>query len=134
MKKYLFILFSFFTLSLLSCSSGEENEDEYENIVEDAALEKKFLGTSWKFVKQIIVRDGQKVDNNSAELNTIVTFTDEIYGTYNGATMTAANSVYLNNTKAGWWYFSNGQLRVQFNMGTHDNGYWSQVFCFFNYT
>ena len=133
MKKYLFIFFSFFTFSLLSCSSGEENEDEYENIVEDAALEKKFLGTSWKFVKQIIVRDGQKVDYNSAELNTIVTFTDEIYGTYNGATMTAANSVYLNNTKAGWWYFSNGQLRVQFNMGAHDNGYWSQVFCFFNY-
>lgn len=133
MKKYLFILFSFFTLSLLSCSSSEENEDEYENIVEDAALEKKFLGTSWKFVKQIIVRNGQEVDNNSTDLNTIVTFADEIYGTYNGATMTAANSVYLNNTKAGWWYFSNGQLRVQFNMGAHDNGYWSQVFCFFNY-
>ena len=133
MKKYLFILFSFFTLSLLSCSSGEENEDEYENRVEDAALEKKFLGTSWKFVKQIIVRNGQKVDNKGVGLNTIVTFADEIYGTYNGVTITAANSIYLNKEKAGWWYFSNRELRVQFNMGAHDNGYWSQVFCFFNY-
>ena len=93
MKKYLFIFFSFFTFSLLSCSSGEGNEDEYENIVEDAALEKKFLGTSWKFVKQIIVRNGQKEDCKSAELNIIVTVADEIYGTYTGETMTAALSI-----------------------------------------
>ena len=133
MKKYLFIFFSFFTFSLLSCPSGEGNEDEYENIVEDAALEKKFLGTSWKFVKQIIVRNGQKEDCKSAELNTIVTFADEIYGTYNGATMTAAKSIYLNKEKAGWWYFSNGELIIQFNLGAGGNGLWSQVFCFFNY-
>lgn len=134
MKKYLFILFSFFTLSLFcSCSSGEENEDEYENMVEDVALEKKFLGTSWKFVKQIIVRNGQKVDYKSEELNTIVTFADEIYGSYNGATITAAHSIYLNKEKAGWWYFSNGELIIQFNLGARGNEYWSQVFCFYNY-
>ena len=54
MKKYLFILilFSFFTLSLLSCSSSEDNEYENDNIVEDVALEKKFLGTSWKVTTQ----------------------------------------------------------------------------------
>lgn len=133
MKKYLFILFSFFTLSLLSCSSGDEEEDGYEDIAADAALEKKFLGTSWKYVKRIVVRNGQKVDYKSEDLNTIVTFTDEIYGTYNGATITAANSIYLNNTKAGWWYFSNGQLRVQFNLGARGNGYWNSVLSFYNY-
>ena len=47
--------------------------------------------------------------------------------------MTAAKSIYLNKEKAGWWYFSNGELIIQFNLGAGGNGLWSQVFCFFNY-
>lgn len=62
MKKYLYFIVSLFFLSFISCSSGEENENEYEETAADAAIEQKFLGTSWKYVKRIFVRNGQMND------------------------------------------------------------------------
>ena len=131
MRKYLYLIVSLFFFSLCSCSNDDGKGDGQTTA--DAVLEQKFLGTSWKFVKHIVVRNGQKIDYASEELNTIVTFSGEIYGSYNGATMTAANAIFLNGEKAGWWYVSDGNLRVQFNLGAHENGRWSAALGFNNY-
>lgn len=132
MKKYLYFIVSLFFLSFISCSSGEENENEYEETAADAAIEQKFLGTSWKYVKSIVVRNGQKIDYAPEELNTIITFSDEMYGYSNGVTITA-NAIFLDGKKAGWWFVSDGAIRIQFTLGAHENGRWSAVFCFNNY-
>lgn len=133
MRKYLLILISFLSLSFVACSSDEEKENEYEESVTDAALEQKFLGTSWKLVKRIVVRNGQKFDYEDEYLNSIITFSSIEYGVYNGVAMTA-NAIYLNGEKAGWWYISGGQIIVQWYTGdAHNEGYLLSTFCFFNY-
>lgn len=110
MRKIIFILISFLSISFIACSSnGEEKEEGYEESVMDATLEQKFLDTSWKLVKRIVVRNGQKVDYKDEYLNSIITFSNIEYGTYKGGTMTA-NTIYLNGEKAGWWYINKGQM------------------------
>ena len=75
MRKIIFILISFLSISFIACSSnGEEKEEGYEESVMDATLEQKFLDTSWKLVKRIVVRNGQKVDYKDESLISIIIF------------------------------------------------------------
>ena len=134
MRKIIFILISFLSISFIACSSnGEEKEEGYEESVMDATLEQKFLDTSWKLVKRIVVRNGQKVDYKDEYLNSIITFSNIEYGTYKGGTITA-NTIYLNGEKAGWWYINKGQMILQWYTGdAHNEGYLSATFCLTNY-
>lgn len=123
------IIFCCICAIMSSCGKDLELENKVEIDV-NLSFESKIKDTSWKLTQRIYI-DGDNVEyrNNASGIGSIIYFSPEIFGTEHGFTITAANALYVDNIKSGYWWTEGSKIYVQWVTGSASlNGQYMVMF------
>lgn len=124
MKIKLIILY-FLTFIFASCKQSMD----VELTIGDSELEKMMSNTSWRLIGNYNINGSSVSDRKNNHIGDILYFSDEIFGTFNGHTNTAAKALYVNDEKCAWWWAEDSKIYVTWARETAMlNGEYSMAF------